>query len=187
MRTPENVLTDSIFLMAFAQDLMIQDLLVRLKSQGDGLRQRSKFNLNEMIKALKRASHFADELREELFDADAEHKWKNIQTWQDEANEVARLVLLWEDREPHPDECDKIFKFIRQNTEGDGVVTEEMLKNYYLNKTIPLRTPEVGDRIKSDIHGFGTLQFNTIGDNWAVELDKDGSSIILNERQFKLL
>ena len=185
MRTPENVLTDSIFLMAFAQDLMIQDLLVRLKSQGDGLRQRSKFNLNEMIKALKRASHFADELREELFEADSEHKWKNIQTWQDEANEVARLVLLWEDREPHPEVCDKIFKFIR-STESDGVVTEEMLKNYYLNKTIPLRTPEVGDRIKSDVHGFGTLQFNTCRDNWAVELD-NGQQIILSEKQFKLL
>ena len=133
MRTPENILTDSIFLMAFAQDLMIQDLLVRLKSQGDGLRQRSKFNLNEMIKALKRASHFGDELREELFEADAEHKWKNIQTWQDEANEVARLVLLWEDRETHPEVCDDIFKYIR-STEGDGVVTEEMLKKYYLIK-----------------------------------------------------
>jgi hypothetical protein len=119
--------------MAFAQDLMIQDLLVRLKSQGDGLRQRSKFNLNEMIKALKRASHFADELKEELFEADSEHKWKNIQTWQDESNEVARLVLLWEDREPHPEVCDDIFKFIR-STQGDGVVTEEMLKNYYLIK-----------------------------------------------------
>lgn len=133
MRTPENILTDSIFLMAFAQDLMIQDLLRRLKSKGDGLRQRSKFNLNEMIKALKRASHFADELKEELFEADSEHKWKNIQTWQDEANEVARLVLLWEDREPHPEVCDDIFKFIR-STKGDGVVTEEMMKNYYLIK-----------------------------------------------------
>lgn len=133
MRTQENILTDSIFLMAFAQDLMIQDLLVRLKSQGDGLRQRSKFNLNEMIKALKRASHFADELKEELFEADSEHKWKNIQTWQDESNEVARLVLLWEDREPHPEVCDDIFKFIR-STQGDGVVTEEMLENYYLKK-----------------------------------------------------
>lgn len=133
MRTPENILTDSIFLMAFAQDLMIQDLLRRLKSKGDGLRQRSKFNLNEMIKALKRASHFADELKEELFEADSEHKWKNIQTWQDEANEVARLVLLWEDREPHPEVCNDIFKYIR-STEGDGIVTEEMLKKYYLIK-----------------------------------------------------
>lgn len=186
MRTPENILTDSIFLMAFAQDLMIQDLLLRLKSKGDGLRQRSKFNLNEMIKALKRASHFADELREELFDADAEHKWKNIQTWQDEANEVARLVLLWEDREPHPDECDKIFKFIRQNTEGDGVVDDSVLSNYYLQKSCPIDLPEVGDRIRSDRYGEGTLEFNTIRDNWAVRLDS-GEQVILSEKQFKLL
>lgn len=133
MRTPENILTDSIFLMAFAQDLMIQDLVLRMGSKGEGLRHRSRWNLNEMIKALKRASHFADELREELFEADEENKWKNIQTWQDESNEVARLVLLWEDREPHPEVCNEIFQFIRK-TEGDGIVTEEMLENYYLKK-----------------------------------------------------
>ena len=46
--------------------------------------------------------------------------------------------------------------------------------------------PEGGARIKSDIHGFGTPQFNTCRDNWAVELD-NGQQIILNEKQFKLL
>ena len=134
MRTPENILTDSIFLMAFAQDLMIQDLLRRLNAKGDDLRQRSKYNLNQMLTNLKRASHFADELREELFEADAQHKWKNIQVWQDEANELARLVLLWQDREPYPEVCNEIFKFIR-TTKGDGVVDDELMKRYYLIKS----------------------------------------------------
>ena len=133
MRTPENILTDSLFLMAFASDLMIADLLRRMKSKGDGLRQRSKFNLSQMVKHLKTASHFADELREELFEADAENKWKNIQIWQDEANELARLILLWEDREQYPEVCNEIFKFIR-STKGEGVVDENMLKQYYLIK-----------------------------------------------------
>ena len=133
MRTPENILTDSIFLMAFAQDLMIADLLLRMRSKGEGLRQRSKHNLNEMTRHLKIASHYADELREELFEADAQYKWKNIQTWQDESNELARLVLQWQDREPYPDVCNDIAKYIR-STKGDGVVDEEMLKNYYLIK-----------------------------------------------------
>ena len=134
MRTPENILTDSIFLMAFAQDLMIQDSIRRLHANGDDLRQRSKYNLNQLIGYLKKASHFADELREELFEADAEHKWKNIQIWQDEANELARLVLQWQDREPYPEVCNEIFKFIRE-TKGDGVVDEDMLKRYYLIKS----------------------------------------------------
>ena len=133
MRTPENILTDSLFLMAFASDLMIADLLRRMKSKGDGLRQRSKFNLSQMVKHLKTASHFADELREELFEADAENKWKNIQIWQDEANELARLILLWEDREQYPEVCNEIFKFIR-STKGDGTVDDDMLKQYYLIK-----------------------------------------------------
>ena len=132
MRTPENILTDSIFLMAFAQDLMILDLLRRTKFTG-GIRQRSKLNMKQLVSHLKAASHYADELREELFEADAEHKWKNIQTWQDESNELARLVLLWQDREIYPEVCDEIFKFIR-STKGEGVVDEAMLKQYYLIK-----------------------------------------------------
>lgn len=121
--------------MVFAQDLMMQDLVRRMSEKGDGLRQRSKWNLNEMIKALKRASHFADELKEELYEADGnENKWHNVQTWQDEGNEVARLVLLWADREPYPEVCNEIFKFIR-STQCDGIVDEEMLKRYYLIKS----------------------------------------------------
>ena len=120
--------------MALAADRMVQDLQRRLKSQGDSIRHKSKYNLSQMIRHLKAASHFGSELMDEVIEADAEHKWKNIQTWQDEANEVARLVLLWEDREPYPEVCNEIFKFIR-STKGDGVVDEEMLKQYYLIKS----------------------------------------------------
>lgn len=133
MRTPESILTDALFATAFAQDLMIADLLRRMGAYGDGLRPRSRTNLRQMIIHLKSASRFADELWEELFDADAEHKWKNVQTWQDEANELARLILLWEDREPFPDVCNEIFKHIR-STKGEGVVDDALLKQYYLIK-----------------------------------------------------
>ena len=133
-RTPENILTDSIYLISLAADLMIADLQRRLLAHKDGLRQKSKWNLNEMNKALKRASHFGSELMQEIFDADEENKWKNIQVWQDEANELARLVLLWQDREQTPEVCNEIFKFIR-STQGEGVVDEDMLKQYYLIKS----------------------------------------------------
>ena len=133
MRTPENVLTDSLFLTAFAQDLMIADLLRRMKSKGEGLRQRSKQNLNNMFRHLKAASHYADELREELFEADAQYKWKNIQVWQEESNELARIILQWEDREQMPEVCQDIERYIR-STKSDGAVDENMLKSYYLIK-----------------------------------------------------
>ncbi len=186
MRTQENILTDSIFLTALAADLMLADLEKRLKANNEGLRQRSKQNLNGMIRHMKMASHFGSELMQEVIDADEKNGWKNIQTWQDEANEVARLILLWEDREPMPDVCNKIFKFIR-STKGEGVVDENLLRNYYLNKTIPVRVPEVGDRILSKLHGYGTLEFNTCGTNWAVELEGSGEQIILDESTFELV
>jgi len=88
-----------------------------------------------MLVNLKRAGHFADELREELFEADAQYKWKNVQTWQDESNELARFVLAIEDREQYPDVCNEIFKFIR-STKGDGVVDDRFLERYYLIKHV---------------------------------------------------
>lgn len=185
MKTQENVLTDSIYLIALAADLMLADLQQRLASHNEGLRQRSKQNLNNMIRHMKMASHYGSELMQEVIDADEENKWKNIQTWQDEANEMARLILLYEDREQFPDTCQAIQKFIR-STRGDGVVDEEMLSRYYLRKSIPKREPQVGDLIYSERHGFGTLEFNTIGNNWAVELE-DGRQIVLADTSFDLV
>lgn len=134
MRKPEDVLTDSIYLISLAADLMVADLQRRLGGHKDGIRHQSKYNIKQMTHHLKAASHFGSLLMEEIFEADAENKWKNIQVWQDEANELARLILLWEDREQHPDTCNEIFKFIR-STQGDGVVDENMLKQYYLIKS----------------------------------------------------
>ena len=134
MRSPENILTDSIYLISLAADLMLADLELRLKSKNEGLRQRSRYNLNQMIRSIKIASHFGSQLMEEVFDADEENRWKNVQTWQDEANEVARLILLYEDREMYPEVCNEIMKFIR-STKCDGAVDEQMLKKYYLIKS----------------------------------------------------
>ena len=98
-------------------------------------------------------------------------------------NTMIRFNMLLLDRGHDDDAEAKIFKAIRSMPE-QGIFPESFMERFRMKIKV---VPEVGDRIKSDIHGFGTLQFNTIGDNWAVELDKDGSSIILNERQFKLL
>ena len=56
-----------------------------------------------------------------------------MQVWQEEANELARLILLYADRSANQDVVDAIFKFIREQP-GEGIVDEELLKNFYLKK-----------------------------------------------------
>lgn len=98
------------------------------------------------------------------------------------ANTMIRFNMLLIDRS-HTDGAEaKIFKFLRSMPE-QGIFPEEYIERFRMKLQI---VPEVGDRIKSDIHGFGTLQFNTCKDNWAVLLD-NGDQIILSEKQFKLL
>lgn len=184
--SPEDVLINAEFMTALALELMLRETERRMEMESACFQREAKQKFNRFIDHTKKALHFAEDLTQEIYNVDADVKWKNIQTWQDEANEVARLVLLWEDREPHPDECDKIFRFIRQNTEGDGVVDDRVLSNYYLQKSCPIDIPEVGDRIRSGRYGEGILEFNTIRDNWAVRLNS-GEQVILSEKQFKLL
>lgn len=97
-------------------------------------------------------------------------------------NTMIRFNMLLIDR-GHDDNAEaKIFKAIRSMPE-QGIFPESFMERFRMKIKV---VPEVGDRIKSEIHGFGTLQFNTCRDNWAVELDS-GEQIVLNEKQFRLL
>ena len=66
---------------------------------------------------------------------DAEVKWKNIPVWQEESNELARLILLYADRSADVDHVEAVFKMLRE-LPGEGIVDEEMLKRFYLNKGV---------------------------------------------------
>ena len=131
--TPPSFLINTAYMCSLALDLMVrrcEEMLPRdLKVDHE-----QKMALTQFTKCIQRAKTLSDQfLTQFIYDADEKHGYKNIQTWQEEANELARLLILYADRSANVDTVEKIHAFIR-SLPGEGYSTEEMLSHFYLKK-----------------------------------------------------
>lgn len=125
--------TNVLYMMSLAMDLILRNnewLMSRLRQS---FRKDKKQLFTRYAKTVRDACYLQDLLTQDIFDADEKNNYRNIQIWQDEANELSRLVLLFADRSADQNVVDNIFKFIREQP-GEGIVTEEMLESFYLKK-----------------------------------------------------
>lgn len=114
-------------------DLILRDNEWRMNKQRETFKREKKQLFSRYTKAVRDACYLQDQLTQDIFDCDEKHGWKNIPLWQEEANELARLILLFADRSSDQDTVDKIFSFIR-SLQGEGIVDEKMLESFYLKK-----------------------------------------------------
>ena len=125
--------TNVLYMMSLAMDLILRNnewLMSRLRQS---FRKDKKQLFTRYAKTVRDACYLQDLLTQDIFDADEKNDYRNIQIWQDEANELSRLVLLFADRSADQGVVDGIFKYIREQP-GEGIVTEEMLQSFYLKK-----------------------------------------------------
>jgi len=125
--------TNVLYMMSLAMDLILRNnewLMSRLRQS---FRKDKKQLFARYARTVRDACYLQDLLTQDIFDADEKNDYRNIQTWQDEANELSRLVLLFADRSADQNVVDNIFRFIREQ-KGEGIVTEEMLQSFYLKK-----------------------------------------------------
>jgi len=125
--------TNVLYMMSLAMDLILRNNEWLMSRQREFFRRDKKQLFTRYTKTVRDACYLQDLLTQDIFDADEKNNYKNIQIWQDEANELSRLVLLFADRSADQNVVDKIFKFIREQS-GEGIVTEEMLESFYLKK-----------------------------------------------------
>lgn len=100
---------------------------------GFRFRGEKKQLFNRYTKAVQTALVLQEDMTQDIYKEDERHNFRNVQIWQEEANELARLMLLFADRSADQDTVNSIFKFIREQP-GEGIVDEELLKNFYLKK-----------------------------------------------------
>lgn len=134
--TPMNqagVETNVLYMMSLAMDLILRDNEWRMRKQGEAFKKEKKQLFNRYTKVVRDACYLQDKLTQDIFDCDEKHDWKNIPLWQDEANELARLVLLYADRSACQEVVDSIFSHIR-SLPCEGIVDEKMLESFYLKK-----------------------------------------------------
>lgn len=114
-------------------DLILRESDRRFRLKGARFRGEKKQLFNRYTNAVRTALILQEDMSQDIYKEDEKHNFRNIQIWQDEANELARLQLLFADRSADQDVVNNIFKFIREQP-GDGIVDEELLNEFYLKK-----------------------------------------------------
>lgn len=130
-----NFLVTSIFLTAMALDLMVNEsdkLIKRIEPEG-GWKREKKLLFSRYKESIARACIYSEEILQDLYSADEQYNFKNIQIWQEEANELARYILMIADRTSNLENIQKIHAFIR-SIDGEGGCDEELLSKFYLAK-----------------------------------------------------
>ena len=114
-------------------DLMIREAERIMRRDGATFRREKRQIFTRFMKAVNTACILQEELTQDIYREDEKHNFKNVQIWQDEANELARLILLFADRSANEDTVNEIFKHLR-SLPCEGIVDEKMLESFYLKK-----------------------------------------------------
>ena len=127
-------LLNTAYMMSMAIDLIVRYCETQNSITREGMDREQKHRFNQYRETLHRACVLHEQvITQYLYDADRVNNYKNIQLVREEANEIARLLLLYRDRNRDIDIEQKIHAFIRQQP-NDGYVDEELLQHFYLKK-----------------------------------------------------
>lgn len=130
---PIAVEVNTIYMMSLAMDLIIRDIEWRMSKNKEAFRRDKKQLFTRFMQAVKTACVLQEDMTQDIYNEDEKHDYRNVQIWQEEANELARLMLLFADRSADQEVVDGIFKFIREQP-AEGIVDEKMLDNFRLRK-----------------------------------------------------
>lgn len=129
----ENAEINILYTTAFAIYLLAQDAERRMNNSGMSLRFRCKQLFNGIIKDLQGAKRKQDELYEDYIKAWGNNV-KNYEEEQENANSLARLLMLWFDRVEGWSNKEKAVEDFIKTLSPEDAVTEESLKRFYLKK-----------------------------------------------------
>lgn len=128
-----NFETITMYMMSLAIDLILRNNEWLMSKHREAFKQEKKQLFNRYTKTVRDACILQDMLTQDIYDCEADHNYRNVDTWLDQANELVRLVLLYADRSADQDVVDNIFKFIREQP-AEGIVDEQLLDNFRLKK-----------------------------------------------------
>lgn len=145
--TPEDVEVNVLFMLTQSFDLILRDIERRMAERAlreecrvvEFKREKKKQfreyldSLRDIAARMKRSYDLNERITQDIYDSSAEDNYKSLPIWQLESNELARLVLLYADKSADDENVNKIHSFIR-SLPGEGIVTEDVLKNFYLRK-----------------------------------------------------
>lgn len=126
-----SVEVNTLYMMSLAMDIILRHNETVMGRMREAWKREKKQLFTRYSKAVRDACILQDMLTQDIYDCDEKHNYKNVDVWLEEANELARLVLLFADRSVDEEAVNGIFKHVR-SVVGEGIVDEEMLKSFYL-------------------------------------------------------
>lgn len=133
----EDVEVNVLYMMSLTMDIMIRDLDRRMKMRANregvigGFRQDKKLLFRKFVDSVKAACSYAELLGDDVIANTEKSNFKDLDIWQREANELARLILLYADKSSEEGAMESIFGYLN-SFRGAGIVNENNLKPFYL-------------------------------------------------------
>ena len=135
--TFEDVETNVLFMMSLSMDLMLRDLDRKMKFEAyklgttGGFKHEKKMQFKRFTEAVRTACYYAEQLGNDVIVSTEKSNYKDLNIWQAESNELARLVLLYADKSSEEGATESIFGYL-SSFKGAGIITEDKLKPFYL-------------------------------------------------------
>lgn len=128
----ESVETNTIYMMAEAMDIIIRDLARRMQSRGGEFKREKKALFSRYTSAIKSCCVISEQLNDDVVATSGKHSYKDYELWQEESNELARLMLLYADKSLEGEEAvEAIFGHLK-SFRGAGIITDKVLERFYL-------------------------------------------------------
>ena len=129
----ENAEINILYTAAFAIYFIAQDAERRMNAAGMSLGFRRKQLFNGIIKDLQGAKRKQDELYQDYIKA-WKNNAKNYDEEQENANSLARFLMLWFDRVEGWEDKEKAVEEFIKTLSPEDVVSEDSLKRFKIKK-----------------------------------------------------
>lgn len=129
----ENAEINILYTTAFAIYFIAQDAERRMNAAGMSLGFRRRQLFNGIIKDLQGARRKQDELYQDYIKA-WKNNAKNYDEEQENANSLARLLMLWFDRVEGWEDKEKAVEEFIKTLSPEDVVSEDSLKRFKIKK-----------------------------------------------------
>lgn len=129
----ENAEINILYTTAFAIYFIAQDAERRMNAAGMSLGFRRRQLFNGIIKDLQAAKRKQDELYQDYIKA-WKNNAKNYDEEQENANSLARLLMLWFDRVEGWEDKEKAVEEFIKTLSPEDIVSEDSLKRFKIKK-----------------------------------------------------
>lgn len=133
-RSVEDLEINLLYIAAMAFERIVDDVEKRLNAKKRTFHFEKKMRFGEIMKNIKSIKRLSDLIDQEDYAKGLEGNYEAYQYYQEDAYELARILLLFADRHSKNVEIgNEVAKFLRSKESSD-IVDENALERFYLKK-----------------------------------------------------